>query len=83
MTTVGGRPSRAAKPRMPIDTRDLLTAVAQLGSTWPSRFGHHEIVDVSEALDRELLAGTLIDAITLSPQGRRLLDAPGSSATQA
>lgn len=72
---VGGRPSRSDKPRMPIGTMDLLMAVADLGPHWPARFGHHEIVDVNEALDRELLAGTLVDAITLSPHGQRLIAA--------
>lgn len=73
MTTRIGRPSRSDKPRIPISTTELLAAVADLGPSWPLRFGDHEIVDVNEALDRELIAGTLRDAITLSPQGRRAL----------
>lgn len=77
MTTRIGRPSRSEKPRAPISTVELLSAVAGLGPNWPARFGDHEIVDVNEALDRELIAGHLRDAVTLSPQGRQaLLAAP-------
>lgn len=68
-----GRPSRSVKPRLPIGTIELLTAVAELGPTWPARFGDREIVDVNEAVDRELMAGTLLDAVTISPHGRQLL----------
>jgi hypothetical protein len=73
MTTRIGRPRRADKPRVRISTSELLQAVSDLGPNWPARFGDYEIVEVNEALDRELIAGTLIDAITLSPQGRELL----------
>lgn len=68
-----GRPSRADKPRMPINTIELLSAVATLGPNWPARFGHYEIVDVTTAVDREQIAGNLLDAITLTPQGHQLL----------
>lgn len=68
-----GRPSRSVKPRLPIVTTELLAAVAELGPNWPTRFGDREIVDVNEAVDRELIAGTLLDAVTLSPRGRQLL----------
>ncbi|HEY5334577.1 MAG TPA: hypothetical protein VIJ71_00990 [Mycobacteriales bacterium] len=73
MTTRIGRPSRADKPRVRIGTIELLQAVADLGPNWPVRFSHYEIVEVNEALDRELMAGTLTDAITLSAHGRRMI----------
>lgn len=73
MTTRIGRPSRADKPRIRIGTTELLHAVADLGPNWPGRLGHCEMVEVNEALDRELLAGTLVDATTLSTQGRHLI----------
>ncbi|HEX7356052.1 MAG TPA: hypothetical protein VF288_14615 [Mycobacteriales bacterium] len=77
MTSHVGRPSRSDKPRKRIDTSELLAAVSEMGPNWPARFGDREIVDVNEALDRELLAGTLLDAVTLSPEGERVLgDAP-------
>lgn len=72
-----GRPSRSVKPRVPIGTAELLAAVSELGPAWPARFGDREIVDVNEAVDRELLAGTLLDAVTLSPHGERLLRGTG------
>ncbi|HEX7353964.1 MAG TPA: hypothetical protein VF288_03930 [Mycobacteriales bacterium] len=75
MTTRIGRPTRSEKPRHPISTAALLAAVDQLGPHWPARFADHEIVDVNEAVDRELLAGTLVDAVTLSGSGRRLVRA--------
>lgn len=68
-----GRPSRAVKPRHHISTLELLSAVGEFGPNWPARFGDHEIADVNEAIDRELIAGTLLDAVTLSPYGQRLL----------
>lgn len=68
-----GRPPRSVKPRLRISTTELLTAVADLGPNWPARFGDYEIADVNEALDRELLAGNLLDAITLTDQGRQTL----------
>jgi hypothetical protein len=73
MTTRIGRPPRSEKPRFPISTSELLTAIAELGPNWPARFGHYEIVDVNVAVDRELLAGHLRDAITLSNSGIRML----------
>lgn len=69
-----GRPSRAVKPRIVISSRDLLAAVDEHGPQWPAVFGDQEIVSVTEAVDRELLAGTLVDATHLSPAGRELLD---------
>lgn len=77
MTTNIGRPSRSEKPRIRISTTELLAAVDELGPHWPTRFGDREIVDVNEAVDRELLAGTLLDAVTLSPHGERLLRGTG------
>lgn len=71
MTSHVGRPTRSEKPRVQITSAELLTAVSELGPTWPARFGDHEIVDVNEAVDRELLAGNLVDAVTLSPKGRQ------------
>lgn len=73
MTTRIGRPSRADKPRVRIGTTELLQAVAELGPNWPVRFSRYEIVEVNEALDRELMAGTLTDAVTLSDRGRSLI----------
>lgn len=73
MTTRVGRPARTDKPRSQISTTELLQAVADLGPTWPAQFGDHEVVAVTEALDRELIAGTLIDAVTISPYGWQLL----------
>lgn len=70
------RPTRAERPRVRVSTRELLTAVHELGPHWPRRFAQREIVDVNEALDRELIAGTLSDAITLSPRGHRALNWP-------
>lgn len=69
-----GRPSRAVKPRIVISSQDLLSAVDEHGPLWPATFGDQEIVSVTEAVDRELLAGTLVDATHLSPAGRALLD---------
>lgn len=40
--------------------------MADLGPHWPTRFGYHELIDVSEALDREMIAGALLDAVTLN-----------------
>ncbi|MGH3745412.1 MAG: hypothetical protein ACRDTP_11180 [Mycobacteriales bacterium] len=76
MTSHIGRPPRSDKPRIPISTSELLTAVVELGPNWPTRFGDHEIVDVNEAVDRELIAGNLVDAVTLTAQGERLLHEP-------
>jgi hypothetical protein len=73
MTSRIGRPSRSEKPRIRISTTELLTAVSDLGPHWPTRFGDREIVDVTEAVDRELLAGNLRDGITLSMQGEQAL----------
>ena len=77
MTTTVGRPSRAQKPRAPISTRELLAAVAEFGSKWTYQFGDREIVDVIEAVDREQLAGNLLDGVTLSPQAQQLLTSSG------
>lgn len=76
MTSHIGRPPRTDKPRIRISTTELLAAVVELGPNWPSRFGDHEIVDVNEAVDRELMAGNLLDAVTLSPRGQRWLETP-------
>lgn len=76
MTTTTGRPSRDQRPQMPVGTIELLTAVRDLGPNWPARFGDHEIVEVAAAVDRELLAGNLIDGATLSAQGRKLIEEP-------
>lgn len=48
-----------------------------LGPYWPAHFAAHEFIDVSKALEREMLAGTLADAITLTDHGRRLLRESG------
>lgn len=79
-----GRPSRRVKPRVRISTTELLTAVNDLGPSWPVRFGGYELVDVSEALDRELIAGNLRNATTITDQGRRVLrdDSRAHAATQ-
>lgn len=77
MATKTGRPSRAKKPRVPISTLELLAAVAELAATWTDRFSEHEIVDVIEAVDREQLAGNLLDGATVSLQGQHLVNAPG------
>lgn len=77
MTTLGGRPPRGQRPRAPINTLELRTAVAELGSTWPLLFRDHEVADVIDTVDREVLAGNLTDVATLSPQGRRAV--PGSA----
>ena len=69
-----GRPSRAEKPRVVISSQELLSAVDAHGPYWPAAFGDQEIVSVTEAVDRELLAGTLVDATHLSPAGRALLE---------
>lgn len=74
MTLNIGRPPRSEKPRVRISTTELLTAVVDLGPNWPIRFGDYEIVDVNEAVDRELIAGNLLDAVTVSPQGEQCLD---------
>lgn len=73
MTTRVGRPSRSDKPRNPISTTELLAAVADLGPNWPARFGDYEMLDVTEALNREVIAGNLHDAITLAPPGKQML----------
>lgn len=54
-------------------TYDLLAAVAAYGASWPAQFPDREIVDVIEAVDREHIAGNLLDAVTLSHQGRTLV----------
>ena len=76
-----GRRSRAEKPRQPVPTYDLLAAVAAHGASWPAQFEDREIVDVIEAVDREHIAGNLLDAVTLSDQGRTLIGrtAPASA----
>lgn len=71
MTTLGGGRPRGHTSTAPISTLRPLPAVAELGSTWPLRFCECEVVDVIDAVDREVLAGNLTDAATLSPQGRR------------
>ncbi|HEX7353600.1 MAG TPA: hypothetical protein VF288_02065 [Mycobacteriales bacterium] len=66
------RPRREG-PRPVITTLELLRAVADHGPQWVAVFDDVEITSVTEALDRELLAGNLLDATRLSEQGRRLL----------
>lgn len=76
-SALDGAPARDGRQLgNPIVTRDLLTAVAQLGESWPARFGRYEICEVRRAVDRERLAGNLLDSCTLSPQGRQLLTLP-------
>jgi hypothetical protein len=68
------RPRREG-PRPVISTPELLRAVADHGPLWVTVFEHIEITSVTEALDREILAGNLLDATQLTEQGRAALAA--------
>jgi hypothetical protein len=65
-------PARTGQ-RPTICTEDILEAVATRGRRWTAAFADEEITVVNEALDRELLQGNLVDAVTLSAQGERVL----------
>lgn len=68
------RPRREGS-RPVITTADLLRAIADHGPQWVTVFEHVEIIAVTEALDREILAGNLVDATRLTEQGRAVLAA--------
>jgi hypothetical protein len=56
-------------PRRHISTLEILEAVATRGRFWTAVFADDEVRTVNEAVDRELLAGTLLDACTLTTFG--------------
>ncbi len=56
-------------PRRHISTLEILDAVATRGRYWTAVFTDDEVRTVNEAVDRELLAGTLKDACTLTSFG--------------
>jgi hypothetical protein len=68
------RPRREG-PRPVISTPELLRAVADHGPQWVTVFENVEITSVTEALDREILAGNLVDAVRLTEHGRAVLAA--------
>ena len=61
-------------PRPHITTYEILRAIDARGPTWTAVFTAHEITTVNESLDRELLAGNLRYATTLSRRGRLELE---------
>lgn len=56
-----------------ISTCHLLAAIDEHGPRWTAQFASSPAAALSEALGRELYAGTLLDAATLAPRGRRVL----------
>ena len=61
-------------PRPRIDRFELLDAVDWCGVRWPLLFSAYEVTCVNEALDREILEGTVLNAFAVSSRGRRMLD---------
>ena len=52
----------------------LLAAIDEHGPRWPAVLGpQFDQMVLNAAMDREVLAGTVLDAVTLSPRGRAVL----------